>query len=400
MASDLADLGKYRIKFDLGTPFKPYGQLMGVLPAASAHALPPAYRNLMSSPDSPIIDFYPTDFRLDLNGKKFQWQAVTLLPFCDQKRLLAAIDPLWDTLTDDQKRMNSFGTSQVYVNAHHPMARTMIALNAAGKDQSPQEQKKNKQLINVQESQGMGGYIQSYGDVKIPGDDVKSYTGKNPTVKNCQVISAVYELPDFKPHVTCLLPGAEPYEPVLTAKDFDLMRNGKRFGKPRQKRGRRNDSHSNHNRSWGHQRGYQEGNYRAVKRSRRDDEHQPRRMDYQRNQPQPRRMDYQRNQPQPQQMQGQSARKSFFITGQPRDVSLQNDFSSPRKVPSSQQSPWRSSNASPNRSYETRSQNNNWGYVHPPSRYENHPNFNQGASGGNWPSHNHQGRNNRKRRRG
>merc|ERR1719397_1857243 len=344
----------------------------------------------MSSATSPIIDFYPTDFRLDLNGKKFQWQAVTLLPFCDQKRLLDAIDPLWDTLTDDQKRMNSFGVTQVYVNAHHPMAPTMIALNVEGKDQSITEQKKNKRKINVQESQGMGGYLIAYADVNMPGDDVASFTGKNPTTENCQVISAVFELPDFKPHVTCLLPGAEPHEPVLTAKDFDLMRNGKRFGKPRgprQKRGRRNDTHSNHNRSWGHQRGYQEGNYRAAKRSRRDDEHQPRRMDYQRNQPQPSRMDYQRNQPQQQQMQGQSARSSLFITGQPRDVSSQNDFSSPRKVPFSQQSPWRSSNASPNRSYETRPQNQNWGY-------------NQGASGGSWPSSSYQGRNNRKRRRG
>merc|ERR1739838_800343 len=177
------------------------------------------------------------------------------------------------------------------------------------------------------------------------GADVESYTGKNATVKNCQVISAVYELPDFKPHVTCLLPGAEPHEPVLTAKDFDLMRNGKRFGKPRQKRGRRNDTHSNHNRTWGHQRGYQEGNYRASKRNRRDDENQPRRMDYQRNQPQQRTMDYQRNQPQPQQGEGQS-RSSLFITGQPRDVSMQNNFSSPSKVPFSQQSPWRSSNPS------------------------------------------------------
>jgi len=172
MASDLSDLGKYRIKFDLGKPFKPYGQLMGVLPAASAHALPPAYRNLMSSPDSPIIDFYPKDFPLDLNGKKFQWQAVTLLPFCDQKRLLDAIQPLWDTLTDDQKRMNSFGESEIYVNAHHPMAKTMIALNVSGKNQSIQQQKKNKRKINVQESQGMGGYIMSYANVKIPGDDV------------------------------------------------------------------------------------------------------------------------------------------------------------------------------------------------------------------------------------
>jgi len=176
--------------------------------------------------------------------------------------------------------MNSFGESQVYVNAHHPMAKKMIALNASGKNQSIQQQKKNKRKINVQESQGMGGYIMSYADVKMPGDDVWSYTGKNATIKNCQVISAVYELPDFKPHVTCLLPGVKPHEPVLTAKDFDLMRNGKRFGKPKHQRGCRNDSHNDNNRAWGHQRGYQEGNYRATVCNRREDEYQPGRVDY------------------------------------------------------------------------------------------------------------------------
>ena len=37
----------------------------------------------MSEVDSPIIDFYPVDFAIDLNGKKMAWQAVVLLPFIE-----------------------------------------------------------------------------------------------------------------------------------------------------------------------------------------------------------------------------------------------------------------------------------------------------------------------------
>src|SRR5262249_2172101 len=64
------------MKFRLGKPFRPYEQLMGVLPDRSKKIVPTPYWDLMTSPESPIIDFYPRDFDLDMNGKKMEWEAV------------------------------------------------------------------------------------------------------------------------------------------------------------------------------------------------------------------------------------------------------------------------------------------------------------------------------------
>lgn len=38
----------------------------------------------MSSDNSPIIEYYPLDFKTDLNGKQQEWEAVVLIPFIDE----------------------------------------------------------------------------------------------------------------------------------------------------------------------------------------------------------------------------------------------------------------------------------------------------------------------------
>uniref|UniRef100_A0A0K8UPL0 5'-3' exoribonuclease 2 homolog n=1 Tax=Bactrocera latifrons TaxID=174628 RepID=A0A0K8UPL0_BACLA len=95
-ASDFVNITGLSTSFDKGTkPFNPLEQLMGVFPAASSSHVPKPWATLMSDPDSPIIDFYPEDFKIDLNGKKFAWQGVALLPFVDERRLFKALEPFY-----------------------------------------------------------------------------------------------------------------------------------------------------------------------------------------------------------------------------------------------------------------------------------------------------------------
>uniref|UniRef100_A0A8C9ZFA4 5'-3' exoribonuclease n=1 Tax=Sander lucioperca TaxID=283035 RepID=A0A8C9ZFA4_SANLU len=121
-ASDFKDIKGMFTDFEKDTkPFKPLEQLMGVFPAASGNFLPPTWRSLMSSPDSPIIDFYPDDFAIDLNGKKYAWQGVALLPFVDERRLRAALADVYSDLTPEEVRRNSLGSDVMFLGKSHPL---------------------------------------------------------------------------------------------------------------------------------------------------------------------------------------------------------------------------------------------------------------------------------------
>eukprot|EP00537_Pseudo-nitzschia_pungens_P003083 CAMPEP_0172377958 /NCGR_PEP_ID=MMETSP1060-20121228/69177_1 /TAXON_ID=37318 /ORGANISM="Pseudo-nitzschia pungens, Strain cf. cingulata" /LENGTH=1633 /DNA_ID=CAMNT_0013105669 /DNA_START=559 /DNA_END=5457 /DNA_ORIENTATION=+ len=123
MLSDLVNLDEIldEITFDnnLGAPLDPFDQLMGCMPPSQAHHLPEPYRWLMTNPDSPIIDFYPNSFLVDMNGKRWPWEAVTLLPFIDSQRLVEATSGI-DRAKLSKEELERNSTGNAVVMRHDP----------------------------------------------------------------------------------------------------------------------------------------------------------------------------------------------------------------------------------------------------------------------------------------
>ncbi|XP_077392557.1 5'-3' exoribonuclease 1 [Festucalex cinctus] len=116
--SDIKNISELKLTFDLGKPFMPFQQLLAVLPAASMELLPECYRHLMTSEMSPIIEYYPTDFKTDLNGKQQEWEAVVLIPFIDERCLLAAMEVCNYDLRKEEKARNHHTECALYTYDH------------------------------------------------------------------------------------------------------------------------------------------------------------------------------------------------------------------------------------------------------------------------------------------
>ncbi|PON70753.1 5'-3' exoribonuclease [Parasponia andersonii] len=204
-ASDLKDLGRLTIKFDLGSPFKPFNQLLGVFPAASSHALPEPYRKLMTEPNSPIIDFYPTDFEVDMNGKRFSWQGIAKLPFIDEARLLSEVKKIEHTLTAEEVRRNSIMCDMLFVASSHPLSVSIYSLDNRCKQLSNSARAEIKEKIDPQNraacSEGMNGYLSPCGGEPCPPVFRSPVLGMEDIMDN-QVICAIYKLPDVHKHIT------------------------------------------------------------------------------------------------------------------------------------------------------------------------------------------------------
>nr|CAD1835712.1 unnamed protein product [Ananas comosus var. bracteatus] len=217
-ASDFVDLKHLKIHFTLGVPFKPFDQLMGVLPAASAHALPLSYRKLMTDPSSSIIEFYPPDFELDLNGKRFSWQAVCKLPFVEESRLLDEIKKLEHTLTDDEKQRNSCSLDALFVHTSHPLAAKIVKFFERRKGHPKLLKVKLKKKLDPTLSGGMSGYIYISDKTILSSETYSPVEGMKTIAKN-RTIFVYYKAPPNHIHIPKLPIGATLPKKSISKKD-------------------------------------------------------------------------------------------------------------------------------------------------------------------------------------
>ncbi|KAG8702037.1 5'-3' exoribonuclease 2 [Ceratobasidium sp. 394] len=220
-AADFEDVEHMDIKFNLGAPFKPYEQLMGVFPAASRVHIPVPFQSLMTDEDSPIIDFYPTEFEIDMNGKKMAWQGVALLPFIDEKRLLGAMAERYPKLTEDEVRRNKWGVNHIYVSEGNDLYDFFCGLYTKRKSPTPIP-------LDTHLSHGISGTV-LHDPNCVPESSYPSPLTRvgQPDIVSNRTLSAQFFYPkQTTPHRSALLPGARPAPKILGQSDAEHVRRG------------------------------------------------------------------------------------------------------------------------------------------------------------------------------
>ncbi|KAI7757811.1 hypothetical protein M8C21_029187, partial [Ambrosia artemisiifolia] len=200
-ASDLQGLSSTKVVFSKGSPFKPFDQLMVVLPPTSAHALPTPYQALMTDEESSILDFYPSDFETDTDGKRFLWQGVCKLPFIDEDRLLSATKEIEKELSADEAKRNMENLDQLYVHSSEAFASRIISLF--------NDMEFSKQNNSIKTDTGLSGNINGFVRPNLE------------SMKEPDVLCVYYELPSFSAHIPFVLAGSTIPETDVSEADIE-----------------------------------------------------------------------------------------------------------------------------------------------------------------------------------
>ncbi|PAV74447.1 hypothetical protein WR25_02437 [Diploscapter pachys] len=203
--SDVVDFTGMEMSFELSSPLRPFEQLLAVLPAASADCLPKPLQELMCNAESPIADFYPTDFSTDLNGKKNDWEAVVLIPFINCQRLLDAIHSKENQLSAEEKSRN----------AHGPH----ILFTWDEKTEKATREEVDKDVFRIPQEQVVWGLLPNVKlDIYFPGFPTMKHLKHLASLQRVNV--KVFQFASKKPSIMLKLEEQEKKEPLEMARDL------------------------------------------------------------------------------------------------------------------------------------------------------------------------------------
>lgn len=190
-----------------------------------------------------------------MEGKRFAWQGIALLPFIDEKRLLSAVEEAESTLTDEERRRNSPLDEVLFITMSNPLSPQVYVLYDKHVDtevsclwsqrdfcalvhikvpffpslaslllQQGEERAAVIEKIDSNESIEINGFIKLCAGKEACPPTFPSPLPSLPDVEDSEVLTALFKNPEFHPHKPRLLDGAVLDPPTITEADFEPTR--------------------------------------------------------------------------------------------------------------------------------------------------------------------------------
>ena len=97
----------YESEFEEGEPNLPFMQQLLIFPPQSSHLMPEPLGKLMFPP-SPIAQYYPEEFKTDLNGRHIEWLAVVVIPLLEYDEIREEYDKAIKEVDPEDLKRNRF----------------------------------------------------------------------------------------------------------------------------------------------------------------------------------------------------------------------------------------------------------------------------------------------------
>lgn len=104
-------------EFPKTCPVDPFLQLLVVMPPACRQLLPPVFHPLFDN-NSPLAKYYPTEFEIDVSGKRKDWEGIVVLPPIHLDDFVVIYNSVKSNMNERDAKRNIRGKSFLYSFDH------------------------------------------------------------------------------------------------------------------------------------------------------------------------------------------------------------------------------------------------------------------------------------------